>query len=225
MVEDLSNSPDKLSQACNEAFARYPASCSHAVWYVIKHYKTEQKWMNANELVDHVDRSPDWKEVDIREVSELASSGILVIGGAKEEIHGHVIVVFPGKSKQSGGYKYMKGDKERTAVSHGEFALAMSTSKGTWPGAKSNGDKTVFDAWGEAKFKSVRFWKYVGPKTDAITLATPKRRIKKKSLGIKLRTSFKLKAKATEKMKWRINSFTRCVHAMSRKWQRILSIR
>lgn len=42
----------------------------------------------------------------------------------------------------------------------GLYPLAMSTSIGSWPGAMSNGDKTVFDAWGkDLSFSKVKFWR------------------------------------------------------------------
>ena len=41
---------------------------------------------------------------------------------------------------------------------HGKFPPAMSTSLGSWPGAMSDGDKTVWDPWANASFASVKFW-------------------------------------------------------------------
>lgn len=42
---------------------------------------------------------------------------------------------------------------------HGKYPPAMSTSLGSWPGAMSDGDKTVWDPWGtDAAFAKVRFW-------------------------------------------------------------------
>jgi hypothetical protein len=45
--------------------------------------------------------------------------------------------------------------------------LAMSTSRGNWPGSVSNGDKTVYDPWEPKKFYKVRFWKFVGKQQEA----------------------------------------------------------
>jgi len=225
MEEGQGNASLKLNNACQTAFLTYPSSCSHAVWYVIKQYKSKQEWMSANDLVDHLDKSSDWKEVELSELSRLASDGVLVVGGAKENGHGHVIVVYPGQSKQSGGFSYEKNGEDKIARSHGEYPLAMSTSSGRWPGAKSNGDKTVFDAWGAVKFKPVRFWKYVGV-NNVLSLSKPKKRIKtaagahvgqkRKRRVKKLRIQVKLK----EKDKWGFKTFTDCFEAMNRKWQR-----
>ena len=41
----------------------------------------------------------------------------------------------------------------------GAFPRAMSASSGAWPGARSRGDKTVWDPWGnDATFLAVKFW-------------------------------------------------------------------
>lgn len=152
-----------LKAACEEAFDAYPNSCSHAVWHVIKKYNPDQRYLTANALVVHLENSRQWEEVDIKDIAELADNGMLVIGGATDFSHGHVIVVYPGKPRFNGGF-FFKGSKGKLvrAPNNSVYPLAMSTSMGTWPGAKSRGDKTVADPWPAAQFKNVRFWKYVG---------------------------------------------------------------
>ena len=226
MEVDHTKSNVKLTKACQKAFADYPKSCSHSVWYVIKQYKPDQEWMSANDLVDNLGKNSDWKEVSLSALSKLANDGILVVGGAKESGHGHVIVVYPGRNKQSGGFHYIRNGTDKIARSYGDYALAMSTSSGIWPGAKSNGDKTVFDAWGAAKFDPVRFWKYVGPTNTEVSLLTSKNTSKtaagakpgqeqKKKAG-----KSKGKAKAKEKDRWSFKTVTDCFGAMNHKWQR-----
>lgn len=152
-----------LKAACDEAFFTYPNSCSHAVWLVIRKYIPNQPYLMANNLLQLVEKSPKWQEVQIHEVAQLANDGVLVMGGAAEATHGHVIAVYPGQPKPNGGYHYMNSEgKPMLMVSHGSYPLAMSTSMGSWPGAKSRGDKTVADPWSREKFKRVRFWKYIG---------------------------------------------------------------
>lgn len=154
----------KLKAACDEAYLQYPHSCSHAVWHVIKQYKPEQPYLTANGLIHNLTASTGWQEVQLSELSKLASAGVLVVGGAADAPNGHVIVVYPGPAKLDGGY-YYKSKKSGKSVKqdpHGMYALSMSTSMGNWPGAKSNGDKTVFDPWGRDRFKKVKFWKYIG---------------------------------------------------------------
>ena len=155
---------NQLKKVCDEAYDANPHSCSHAVWQVIRHYKPVQNWKNANALIDEISTSDEWQEVSVAELSGLANDGVLVVGGKKEPGHGHVIVVYPGPEKPNGGFYF----KDRVtcnlvlAQQHGYYARAMSTSMGNWPGAKSRGDKTVYDAWGSRKFSAVKFWKYNG---------------------------------------------------------------
>lgn len=151
-----------LKTACDEAFVAHPGSCSHSVWYVIKKYIPEQTWKNANALIKELSSSAVWQEVKAGELSKLANEGVLIVGGATASGHGHVVVVYPGPEKHDGGYYYIYEGKRSLAQPHGTYARVMSTSLGNWPGAKSNGDKTVFDPWGPKKFHQVKFWKYVG---------------------------------------------------------------
>ena len=82
-----------------------------------------------------------------------------MVGGKKELTNGHVVVIYPGPKKTSGGYPITFDGKTITARSHGIFPLAMSTSLGSWVGAMSDGTKTVWDAWGDdGKFAQVKFW-------------------------------------------------------------------
>ena len=228
MEDDQNKAQGNLIKACQEAFRKYPNSCSHAAWHVIRQYRREQEWMDANDLVNHLSNSADWKQVQLTELSKLACEGVLVVGGAKEGVHGHVIVVYPGQEKTKGGYQYFndKTKQIETLDRTGSFARAMSTSQGSWPGAMSNGDKTVADAWSAKKFKTVRFWKYVGPTNNEPSLLTPKtpsktpqglitgqkqkRRVKK----------FRVKVKPKEKDRWGFKTFTDCFGAMNHKWQR-----
>lgn len=166
-MDDGSQKAEKLKTACSEAFFRYPHSCSHAVWYVLQQYIPSQPYLAANQLLHYIESKPDhWREVRLSELSKLASDGNLIVGGAVELPNGHVIVVYPGSEKFSGGYffKDKVTGKSINAQPYGMYALAMSTSMGNWPGAISNGDRTVFDPWGSKKFKGVKFWMYTGGK-------------------------------------------------------------
>jgi hypothetical protein len=153
-----STTVEQLKAACDAAYDKHLNSCSHAVWEVIRGtVSPNEDYRQANELVDHLQQA--WKEVPVDEAQALANRGIVVVGGATEAGHGHVVVVYPGKSKSTGGYSFIKAGKAIRIGDHGNYPLAMSTSLGSWPGAKSRGDKTVWDAWGsDAKFARVRFW-------------------------------------------------------------------
>ncbi|UXH80613.1 hypothetical protein [Roseateles amylovorans] len=151
---------DKLKTAAAEAVSKYPASCSHAAWHVIKAFVPDQPYRTANDLVNALDQDRRWKSVPVAELAERASRGELIVGGLKTNPNGHVIVVYPGQPKPAGGYAYTSGGRSQTMRSRGMYARAMSTSLGGWAGAKSNGDKTVWDSWAnDAKFAEVKFWR------------------------------------------------------------------
>lgn len=60
--------------------------------------------MMANQIVDYMAGSDQWTETAMEKCQFLANQGTLVIAGMKEDIHGHVCVVVPGKDKTSGRY-------------------------------------------------------------------------------------------------------------------------
>lgn len=156
-----------LKKACDDAYAKHNNSCSHAVWYIITQVAEPAfQWNDANGLIDYWIASSGWKEVSLDDGWQLAQKGIVVCGGLKKTGgHGHVIAIYPGEKKASGGYLYTYTDKKTgklltdTMRSHGNYPRALSTSIGTWPGAKSMGDKTVWDPWAsDDVFADVDFW-------------------------------------------------------------------
>lgn len=156
-----------LKKACDDACTKYSNSCSHAVWHVVTTIVDPKfGWLDANLLVDFLVGSSDWKEVTVDAGWLLAQQGVVVIGGLKKPGgHGHVIVMYPGEKTASGGYLYTYKDKKTgkdktdTLRSHGSYPRALSTSMGSWPGAKSKGDKTVWDPWAsDDVFADVDFW-------------------------------------------------------------------
>ena len=178
-----------LAKRCDEAFDLYLHDCSHAVWHVIRAYKPDQPYMRANDLVSHLSRGTEWREVPLSDLSRLASQGALVVGGLQEREHGHVIVVYPGTEKPKGGFSFINketGEREFSAPA-GMYARAMSTSisRTPFPGTISRGDKTVRDPWPSKKFKQVKFWQYIGSertvsrsqKEDAKRFRTPSEEI------------------------------------------------
>ena len=158
----------KLKAAADAAYDKNPDSCSNAVWDVLRAvFDPKTPYRTANVLVDYM--TDNWEEVSLDKAAELANQGVVVVGGKKETTNGHVIVVYPGPTQNSGGYLLpaKEGQKPRVQGSHGKFPPAMSTSLGKrWPGAMSRaGDKTVWDPWGnDANFALVKFWT---PRTTA----------------------------------------------------------
>lgn len=158
---------EALKGACDEAYGKYGNSCSHAVWFVLqKRIDPDSKYLEANQIVDFFIGDSAWKEVTVDEGWNLAQQGIVVVGGLKNPGgHGHVIVIYPGQKIDSGGYLYTYKDKKTGQMktdklrSHGLYPRALSTSIGSWPGAMSKGDKTVWDPWGsDDTFEDVKFW-------------------------------------------------------------------
>ena len=153
---EVMNSVAALKEACDDAYFKAPHSCSHAVWYVLrKLVRDDEPYRVANDLIDFLVTSPKWQSVLVKDIAKLANEGNLIVGGLKEHPNGHVLVVYPGTEKPRGGY-YSGSD---LVISRGSYARAMSTSKSSWPGAKSNGNLTVWDSWAnDDKFKKVKFW-------------------------------------------------------------------
>ncbi len=155
----------QLKEACGKAFKDHNGSCSHAVNAIVRTMLglSEAAWpqRQANDLVAFLTQSADWAAVTLDRAYELALQGVPVVGGkAEKTTNGHVIVVYPGLRKPRGGYGYTdKTGAAKTVALKGSYPLALSTSLGSWPGAKSNGDKTVWDPWGKDEaFALVGFW-------------------------------------------------------------------
>ncbi len=137
MASDQDEKAGKLKQACDQAYAMFPASCSHSVWHVISQYNPSHPYMQANQLINYIGVSGQWQSVKLYELSRLASEGVLIVGGLKGSPNGHVIVIYPGPEKLSGGFSVRRSaGKTAKIASDGSYARAMSTSMGSWPGAK-----------------------------------------------------------------------------------------
>lgn len=149
-----------LKVACDNAYDKNPKSCSHAVWDVIKdRVNPSETYRQANTLIAHM--TANWTKVTLDEGHKLAQEGTVVVGGLIGTANGHVIVIYPGDKIESGGYTYLykKTGKDLEMKTHGKYPRCMSTSIGSWPGAMSNGDKTVWDPWAnDTTFKDVAFW-------------------------------------------------------------------
>jgi hypothetical protein len=104
----------------------------------------------------------------------------------------------------------------------GSYARAMSTSMGTWPGAMSHGDKTVWDSWGKnATFKTVRFWKYVGPIRRGPDLIAQKSSKRSAKAQVGLRKQSKVNIKRKEDSKWCFKTVTDCADGLAAKWSKV----
>jgi len=160
-VGELTDAAKKLQQACDQAYDKNLGSCSHAVWAVLKEITNkDEPYRVANDLVDHMKNH--WESVTVQKGHDLANTGVVVVGGTKKEKgSGHVVVIYPGDVIANGGYMFFwkKGNKNLMMRATGHYPRALSTSSGNWPGARSRGDKTIWDPWGsDEAFKQVKFF-------------------------------------------------------------------
>jgi hypothetical protein len=160
MADDNAAAVAALKKACDAAYDANKESCSHAVMSVIHAVlDPTMAHRDANGLVGLWETT--WTEVTVEDGFYLTNVGRLVVGGKKESGHGHVIAIYPGDKILNGGYQYFwkKGNKDLILKRDTMYPRCLSTSIGTWPGAMSKGDKTVWDPWAnDAKFKEVLFW-------------------------------------------------------------------
>lgn len=56
----------------------------------------------ANQIIDTVAAHNDWSEIPVEKAQDLANGGSLIIAALKDEPHGHVNIICPGKAKTSG---------------------------------------------------------------------------------------------------------------------------
>ncbi len=156
---------DDLKNRCDDAYKQFANSCSHAVRSIIRQLvDPDFPEIDANAMVEYFVTSSDWREVEVDEGWRLTERGCVVVGGLKNpKGHGHVIVMYPGEKKPTGGYLYDWKDPKTGKTmklmmdAKGFYPSALSTSMGPWPGAMSRGDKTVWDPWPSA-WDDVRFW-------------------------------------------------------------------
>lgn len=146
-----------LQVLCTDAHSVAPKNCSGAVKHFAKSLGIYLPDRKANELIEYM--QANWVVVTAAQAQDYADKGRFVVAGKKDATNGHVVVVLPGGMIDSGGYEYVKDGQTKTAANHGKFPRACSTALGSWPGAKSNGDKSVFDAWGNAtSYSAVKYW-------------------------------------------------------------------
>jgi hypothetical protein len=153
-----------LKGACVEARLLNPDNCSGLVRHVAKMMGVPMPDVDANHLVDYFeDPANGWEVVDESTAQSSADANRLVVAGKKNVgSSGHVVVVFPGGKKASGGYEYFYKPlkKNLTMKNDGDFPRMCGTGKSDWPGVESEGEKTVYDAWASAtKYADVKYWR------------------------------------------------------------------
>lgn len=152
---------------CSFAFATNQGDCSGLVKEVARFVGVYLPDVQANGLIDFM--SSYWDQVSDDDAQGFAEQARFVVAGLKASPNGHVLIVLPGGEVRSGGYQYTdQAGTVRTAAFHGSYPRSCSTALGGWPGAISNGDKSVFDAWGNVqKYARVQYWLAPLPGTEA----------------------------------------------------------
>jgi len=151
-------------QAARTAYTFDPNDCNVAVW---KYLQLTGQTINgtdpkgpaplANDMLDRLAAAGSgWHVVSLEDGITLANHGKVVIGGEKEKGHGHVIALLPGPLRSSGGFK-----DEHGVLMQADQALypaSLSASSADYPGTRSNGDKTVRDAFDKKTWGNVRWY-------------------------------------------------------------------
>jgi len=103
----------------------------------------------ANSMVDHMDKSKDFKLIEKSDVSSEANSGEIIIAGKKESSgSGHVALAVPGDQVKSGNWG-------------GLAPLGMDTGRNNrWS------KKGMNFSWG--KLDGVKFYKFIGSSSGTI---------------------------------------------------------
>lgn len=86
--------------------------CNQSVNHVCGRLGYEKfKGMVANQIIDFMRRSDDWKKIELEDAQSFANEGRLVIAGAMAEPHGHVVIIRPGLEELSAKWNSKKVPK------------------------------------------------------------------------------------------------------------------
>jgi hypothetical protein len=162
-----SNMPDNglLSGFCPLARKVSPGNCSGLLKFMASMVGVYLPDKQANDLIDFM--ATYWTQITEDQAQDYADQGRFVVAGKKNQPNGHVVVIMSGGKASSGGYQYEDSNGEtQTAANHGQYPRACSTGGG-WPGAESEGDKSVYDSWGNKhKYAAVKYWLAPLPGTE-----------------------------------------------------------
>jgi hypothetical protein len=86
---------DAVVAACKANWEAHKSDCSGFAKAVATDIGVSLSGM-ANDIVDEIQQLPWTTTMDGVEAAKQAEAGLFVIGGLKEEGHGHVVVITPG---------------------------------------------------------------------------------------------------------------------------------
>ena len=103
--EKLTSAAEKAVQIVIKDYKMEVAACNEGVEAMFMEVCNSNELSNmlANQMVNYMDNSPNWKEVQVGEVQALANEGYFVVGGWKNPTggHGHVVAAVPGEAVYS----------------------------------------------------------------------------------------------------------------------------
>jgi hypothetical protein len=77
--------------------------CNQGVWYVVEKFGYRGfSGLTANQMIDVMRSSLDWRPLPMEEAQNHANQGSVVVAGLQDHPHGHVCVVRPGHPGTSG---------------------------------------------------------------------------------------------------------------------------
>ena len=152
-----------MINAAKAAYSFDPRDCNVAVWKFLQLTGQSINGTNpnghapfANVIMDKLGApGSGWRSVSLDDGIKAANDGKIVIGGTKDDGHGHVVAMLPGPLQPSGGFANQNG--KVMPYSTTQYPPVLSASSSLYPGTRSDGDKTVrdpfsFDDWGKVQW-------------------------------------------------------------------------
>jgi len=147
-----------------DIYRKTSAQCNRGVSHAFEEITGSKVFngMTANEMVDYMESSDDFVEVEVDETQELQNEGDIIIAGQKvigededgNPLHGHVALGVPGNEESSKKWG-------------GSAPVGMDTGENKrWSEKGMN--------WSWTSKKGVSFYKYIGPSNKTYNAGTMK---------------------------------------------------
>ena len=133
------------------------AQCNRGVNHAFEELtgNDELAGVNANDMVDRLESSDNFEEVELDEVNELANDGQIVIAGKKEtDESGHVALMVPGEEEYSGTWQQ-------------NVPMTMDTGYG-----KRWSQDKLSKSWKASAKSGITYYKYTGTSEGTINNRT-----------------------------------------------------
>jgi len=110
MPPKLNPKAKSIMALCADAREKYTPDgettyCNLAVQFVVKNFSEYTGFRNtlANKMIQHMEESADWAEVEPNVAKLLADDGCIVIAGRRADPHGHVALCIGGRALVQSG--------------------------------------------------------------------------------------------------------------------------